>query len=647
MPTRRDIIHTGALLVTGLALAEDATRPSFAGTTEDLTRVPGLAARLTFPDGTSRVFAAAHGVDLGDFKVPFANIVQRNIVAKSEDKLFSVFFRPDRNTDRQEVVVLYGDAFNDAPATMGAYTCEIFKDGRTLARIDVPEHFWLARWRWQSALRPRVRKPADLVAAKLSVAYKETNLATRMPRAAPNYTTMGHSNVTLFIGETGERDDIGQNPESTSAYMATGDEDAYESMMNWAEVSASGPWHINDPKTGGIINWDDWTTFTTFQDGPNNPRKLHIGPKPFPKKDCFRPDNAHHPCLSYIPFLLTGDPFHAEELQYQINLYLGDEHPIPDEERFDFGGPKGGKTYVFQTNQTRAWAWMLRSVVFAYLASDEIQSAMILPKAYWKKVLDHNLTWISAKFVHGTDARARIFSSGTSRNAMGWWQEDYLCGVLAMMMRLDKFDDWKPVFDWKIKSNVNRLNGTSGWPRTSPTIYYAQWWSLKFTPNAHNKGNGVPQQPVKFDEHTHPEGNFGDWTITFTDSNTFEITGPRGVEYEHRPGTVGKIYRNMAGPQFIINEGSVPFAPGDSFVMSMQPVQTWPELARVNGKDEPPDGDDLEKASHDYMGSLYAVMALAAPLDPTYKALYEWLKDSMGRSAYNFRVSWRNSFAST
>ena len=228
MKTRRDFLHTtGAVLVAGAAMADGSRTPALSESSRTSPRqavsISALSATLTFADGVTRNFAGANGIDLGDFTVPFAGISQRNVLVKSDDKLFSVYFRPDRNDERIEIIILYGDPFNDEPATIGAYTCEIFNNGVSLEKVGVPQHFWLSRWRWQSSLRPRIRRPADLVAANLSVAYESSSMTIPLPREAKPYEIMGASNITLFMGETGDRMEIGQNPEYTSAYMATED----------------------------------------------------------------------------------------------------------------------------------------------------------------------------------------------------------------------------------------------------------------------------------------------------------------------------------------------------------------------------------------------------------------------------------------
>jgi len=627
MSTRREFLYgTGATLFAASAPAAATSGPApIVAPTIQGGELAKLSATLTLADGKAHRFVASSGLDLGDFEVPFAGIAQRNVIAKSEDGLFSVFFRPDRNGKRVEVVVLFGHPLSSAPSTMGPYTFEIFENGASLAKIEVPQHFWLARWRWQSAQRPRIRAPADIVSAKQSVAYARTSMTEGMPRSAKPYVVMGASNITLFMGQTGERSDIGQLPDYAAAYMATGDGDAYDSMMAWAEASASGPWHINDPHTNAILNWDNWGRSTTYTDQPQQAgAEMHLVPNPFPKSTCIRPDAAHHPCLSFIPFLSTGDPFHAEELQYQINYYFGAEHG------------SNTKLYIFDTLQARGWAWMLRSTVFARVGSTLIRSRNLLPTEFWDKVLSHNLSWVTEKFVNGTSAKERVFFSGTSKEHMGWWQEDYLCAVLATTVRLG-LREWLPVLSWKIQSDINRLNGTSGWPKTHPTIYYAQYFEGKVTPGPRNIGNGSVGT-IGYEPRSTPV--FGNWSIEFNGASTFSVFRP-GHKLE-RTGTIGKKYSSGGGPAFIISEGNTPFATGDIFALEVVPISTWSDLARVNGVTESSDGS-LQNSREVYMAHLYAVLALASPLLPEVKPLFEWLSDAM-RDAGG-RIPWRDSFA--
>ena len=54
---------------------------------------------------------------------------------------------------------------------LDAYVVEIERGGKAVARVEVPKHYWFSRWRWQSAPRPIIAKPRDLIAAGLLPSY--------------------------------------------------------------------------------------------------------------------------------------------------------------------------------------------------------------------------------------------------------------------------------------------------------------------------------------------------------------------------------------------------------------------------------------------------------------------------------------------
>ena len=59
-----------------------------------------------------------------------------------------------------------------------------------LARIEVPEHYWYSRWRWQSAPRPITGKIEDLQADGLLPRF-DTSLATTHPWRGPRICADG------------------------------------------------------------------------------------------------------------------------------------------------------------------------------------------------------------------------------------------------------------------------------------------------------------------------------------------------------------------------------------------------------------------------------------------------------------------------
>jgi hypothetical protein len=197
--------------------------------------------------------------------------------------------------------------------------------------------------------------------------------------------------------------------------------------------------------------------------------------------------------------------------------------------------------------------------------------------------------------------------------------------------------DWLPVLKWKIQSNINRLNGTSGWPRTHPTIYYAQFFEGVVTPAPGNSGNGT-LETIGYEPRSSP--TFGSWSIEFSDSSTFAVYRP-GHRLE-RTGQVGKKYTSGGGPVITVTQGTTPFAAGDKFGLEITPISTWSDLARVNSVTETSDGS-LQNGRDVYTAHLYAVMALSSPLIPEAEPLFEWLAMAMRDSGG--RLPWRDSFA--
>src|SRR3954470_19830421 len=133
-------------------------------------RVGGARAETVTPlkatvvlNGASYTFSEDQGQDLGDFVSSIGGFTQRCVRATVSGCPITVFFRPDRTSDRAEVVFELGTLFSGSPANLGAYTVTISRGTIQLAQVNVPQHYWFSRWRWQSATRPIVGNVADLM----------------------------------------------------------------------------------------------------------------------------------------------------------------------------------------------------------------------------------------------------------------------------------------------------------------------------------------------------------------------------------------------------------------------------------------------------------------------------------------------------
>ncbi len=151
---RREFVVTG---LSGLMAS-----PAWAATAS------GIAVEVDLNGRTYRYDGAA-GIDLGAWSDPQGQFVQDCFRVNHPELPLSVFIRPDRGTDRLEVVFELGRLWATAePQNLPQYQAKIMRGPATLATIDVPYHYWRSRWRWQSAPRPIRTTAAQLMGASPS-----------------------------------------------------------------------------------------------------------------------------------------------------------------------------------------------------------------------------------------------------------------------------------------------------------------------------------------------------------------------------------------------------------------------------------------------------------------------------------------------
>jgi hypothetical protein len=589
----------GALAVAGI----EGIAPAFGAAVSD------IVVKVALAQG-EHVFHSATGKDLGNYTGP--NFVQRNIVVRDRSIPFTVFFRPDVTSDRLEVVFEWGDPFRSDPTNLDAYTVDISVDGKTVATVDVPEHFWLSRWRWQSAPRQFVKTPEDLFAAKVFPRFKKLT-------AAPAYSIMDFSNIVVYMPTTGERFDIGVVPEYYAAYLATGDDAMKASMLAWAESAGSYIWHMRDPKTWGPLNWHTYPKATTYYDQAQSSPKLSLYTKPPAKSRRGKVvvDSAHEPALAFVPFMLTGDLYYLEELQFMATYFLNSSPSW-----------RG----IFDKAQTRAWAWSLRTMADVVYATPEKVTGSLLPESYWQYYLDQNLKDVLREHVYATDFKNKIFASGTDDRRIPFWQEDYLATVLGVVVYRG-FSAWRPVFEWKLRSDIARTNGTSGWPRSTPTLYFPKPGPSSVS-QGKNQGDG--EVTVKSFDFSVEQGR---WSVKFLDPHTYTVTRPSG-KIDGR-GKVGGAYvdNDQNALTFTVRDGSTPFAAGDSFVISVSVAKTWSELAAAN--DIEPSADDTlrDDLTSDYPQTVRAALVMGAKNGvEEAKRCLDWLDPQVHAK---YRIGWR------
>ena len=442
-PTRRHTLGmTFGAGVTALA------RPAVAAPPTGVIRVtPQGAAPITYE--------LVRGRNAGDFHGP--GFVQYCFALPWDPALpaLGVWYRPDEGGRRHEVILELTNTTARQAVDLGGYSVALEIDGRTVLSGAVPRHYWSARWRLQSEPRPRYRAVADLVRAGLVPAYRA---GQRSDAAARPYQPMGLADVTAYMPTTGERDDLGLFPGWTTEFLANGTGADWQRVLANAEACATFPWHWRD-ETGQIFNIDrhpDWSIDPRFASANKVP------PSPAGRDERTTPvvDDAHQPQLTYVPYLLTGDPYFLEELQFQANWHM-----------WSHGSQNG--LGLLSNSQVRGLAWTLRQVALAAAVTPEFVPSWLLPRDYFLRKLENNRRWLAERTIDSIDPFVQTFHFPwvTDLRSIGSWQEDFITLVLGQIVLMG-FAAWRPIHDWACGSLTARGTSTSGWPRGVPVWYY-------------------------------------------------------------------------------------------------------------------------------------------------------------------------------
>jgi hypothetical protein len=460
------------LLSKGIASALVATFPTEVKSENPRPRSQASAVRsseplvVTLGPPVNLTFSESNARELTPWVNADYHINQKVRVVAQGD--WRVYFRPEADGSRQEVVVEYGIlAYPGNPTNVGPYTATITQRGKMLATINVPIHFYFSRWRWQSAPRPFVAHVSALIASGLLPPFGDTGIR-RLPynwKTKP-YVIMGNAGVAMGMGNTGERPDIGLVTEhQAQAIMHAlalpwGSADAITQVMDQAEASGSIPIHWRDQSTGRPINVFDAgrADFTTHPNDAGQPQYMNV---PFVKGG-WQPQITHYPALSYAPYLFTGDLYHLEELQFVAAWSVA---------RFKFKRNQGFGQQ-FHVLEGRGFAWGLRHLFQAARLSPADGPEYLLPKSFFTKILENTHAWFkSAAVIQNPDPAFSVFHCvvkhfypiGNRENPnFAPWESAFLAAVLGWAQVLG-FKEWSDVYLYIMDNFVQMNNGISGW----------------------------------------------------------------------------------------------------------------------------------------------------------------------------------------
>ena len=213
---------------------------------------------------------------------------------------------------------------------------------------------------------------------------------------------------------------------------------------------------MRDTNTGAPIDiLDDYpeaTMYSAKEGDPFIPRKPAVNIT----------DPGHMPSLTYIPFLLTGDPYYLEANQFWANQNLLSQ---PPDARIMVAG--------------RYLAWPLREIYETVLITPDNPPSWLLPKSYWLRWLDTCRGYVTDRMANSSDPWMYVFHDipnygsaepiNPPKSGSRVWQQNMLDLVAAWVACTR--DEWRDPAEWLMHNSVARASATSGWCRSHPSPY--------------------------------------------------------------------------------------------------------------------------------------------------------------------------------
>jgi hypothetical protein len=265
---------------------------------------------------------------------------------------------------------------------------------------------------------------------------------------------MGVGLALAYMPEPGGRSDIGLLPSWGALYLLSMDKRAKEVTLGTADLAGSWPTHFRDRRTGrpvSLIHYP-YMTILGHEGDTLNPRtgKQEFFP-PCPNDACktpYSPDVSHQPSFAYLPYLVTGDVYHLEELEFWAMYDAFSSNP----------GYRQNIKGLFKPEQVRGQAWGLRTLgEAAYIAPDADPL-----KADLARVLDTNLDWYNAEYPDNPNANklglivngyALGYNNGTGTAP---WMDDFFTAAVGHLAELG-FSKANKLLAWKARFPIQRM----------------------------------------------------------------------------------------------------------------------------------------------------------------------------------------------
>jgi hypothetical protein len=367
---------------------------------------------------------------------------------------------------RVDVIVENNWAYEPGPRNI-TYDANVTVGGKAVYDKVALNHYHHARWRktfwWGEAPQVHIKHNTKYLMASLAVPNYDPNVViseATLAKTTAGWTGAGIEPMGLGaayrnMSETGARADIGLLPTWSVVYLLSMDKRAKDVMLGTADLSGTWSSHYRDKKTDRPVSLMDYPYMTLMGNTSDtfNPatQKLEAFPNCAAGADCSTPniaDTSHQPNLAYLPYLVTGDYYYLEELQFWAMWDVFSSHP----------GYRSNIKGLLSPDQVRGQAWSLRTLSEA-AAISPTQDPL---KAHFESFLSNNLDWYNSTYTNNAAAnRLGIIENGyaysyNNGRAIAPWQDDFFTSAVGHASDLG-FSKADALLVWKVKYPIARM----------------------------------------------------------------------------------------------------------------------------------------------------------------------------------------------
>jgi hypothetical protein len=308
-------------------------------------------------------------------------------------------------TERIDVSV--ENVLNDAAATTVTYDVAITIGGQVRFTKSAVEHYYLTRWRKLFA----VGGPFSEITPDFTPFNRARALPPYLPLvsntvnepAGDAFDILKAGALRIDMSEHSGRPELAPFPDWTARYLVHRNQTQRRFVLAHGDLSGSWPIHLREVEDlaapAGLgderyVSLDErpdfWFDVRYLDEGVDGvkgrplPIREYSGAAPAPGQTALVPDNAHQPSLAFVPYLLTGDRYYAEEMAFWANYGML--------RTFNGDGVRSSLG-ILANNEVRGFGWALRNLVDAAAYYPDASPM----KAYLSAKVQENLQWLDDK----------------------------------------------------------------------------------------------------------------------------------------------------------------------------------------------------------------------------------------------------------